>query len=201
MGTTREVIRINSHPATVTSIVINGDVCTGSSTLARELASMASMTYWDVGLFIRRSTRLFGCKPDEWESLVSVMGDEIWKKTVRHIQKPRHVVEGRLVGLQARDMPKVLKILCKADEEVVLERFVRRALDRNEKLPNPELSLAARREKDERTLQSGWGQSRETLLRPELFDFVIDTSETMPHLISSMIIGMVSITPPDFPPD
>ena len=201
MEATREVIHINRHPDTVTSIVVNGDVCTGSSTLAREIALKESLTYWDVGLLIRRSTRMFGCKPDEWESLVAVMGGKIWEKTVQHIQKPRHVVEGRLVGLQAMNMPRVLKILCIADEEVVLERFVRKALERNEQLPNPELSLAVRREKDERTLQSGWRQSRETLFKPELFDFVVDTSETMPHLISSMIFGMISITPLDMPTD
>lgn len=167
-----EIHRFVSHP---TSIVINGDICTGSSTLAATLAKAMHMKVFDVGQLIRRATRMLRYG-DQWEGLVDDWATGIWNKTVKKINTPGYIIEGRLVGLQAKDNTSVLKILCVANEGVILERYInRRGLPRDDDVAK---AVSERRERDARILALGWGRSRVDLLSPELYDIVVDTSQT-----------------------
>lgn len=167
-----EIHRFVAHP---TSIVVNGDICTGSSSLATALAKTMGMKVFDVGQLIRRATRMLNYG-DQWEGLVGDWAKGIWNKTVKRINTPGYVVEGRLVGLQAKDNRTVLKILCVANEGVVFDRYVgRRGLPADHDIAK---AINERRERDTRILALGWGKSRVDLLNPELYDIIVDTSQT-----------------------
>lgn len=167
-----EIHRFVGHP---TSIVVNGDICTGSSSLASALAKTMGMKVFDVGQLIRRATRMLNYG-DQWEGLVGDWATEIWNKTVKRINTPGYVVEGRLVGLQAKDNAMVLKILCVANEDVVFDRYVnRRGLPMDHDVAH---AVNERRDRDTRILELEWGKSRVDLLKPELYDIVVDTSRT-----------------------
>ena len=167
-----EIHRFVAHP---TSIVVNGDICTGSSSLTAALAKTMCMKAFDVGQLIRRATRMLSYG-DQWEGLVGDWAQSIWNKTVKRINTPGYVVEGRLVGLQAKDNATVLKILCVANEGVVFDRYVnRRGLPVDHDVAK---AVNERRERDTRILALGWGKSRVDLLKPGLYDIVVDTSQT-----------------------
>lgn len=167
-----EIHRFVAHP---TSIVINGDICTGSSSLAAALAKTMGMKVFDVGQLIRRATRMLRYG-DQWEGLVGDWAKGIWNKTIKRINTPGYVVEGRLVGLQAKDNVAVLKILCVANEGVVFDRYVdRRGMPADHDVAK---AVHERRERDTRILALGWGKSRVDLLKPEFYDIVVDTSQT-----------------------
>lgn len=171
----KSITRIHRFVAHPTSIVVNGDFCTGSSTLAAALAKTMGMKVFDIGQLIRRATRMLNYG-DQWEGLVGDCASDIWNKTVKRINTPGYVVEGRLVGLQAKDNLTVLKILCVANEGVVFDRYVNRRgmpIDHN-----VAKAVNERRDRDTRILELGWGKSRVDLLKPELYDIVVDTSRT-----------------------
>lgn len=183
------IVEIHRRPHRTLSIAINGDVCAGSSTVATHLAEAFSFTVHDIGRLIRRASSSLGYDND-WEALVSTWSTQIWNKGVAYINTPGTITEGRLVGLQGKDKANTLKILCVANEDVALSRFIIRRNISSDQAP---ILLKQRRERDDQVLQAGWGVTRSILFDPSLYDIVVDTSvnpvEKTAHEILSFIKG------------
>lgn len=155
-------------------IVVNGDVCSGSSTFARTLSNRLGYELFDVGQEFRQGLRE-APERDAHELSVTLNG-----LVEQRIASGKNItIEGRLVGLQARGFTDVLKLLCVAPDEVVAERYMSR-----EGLPcigETRRVLQDRFERDERMLSDAWGVGRADVLNPTLYDKVIETSVSHPE--------------------
>lgn len=187
----KSITQIHRYIAHPTTIVVNGDICTGSSSLAVELAKAMGMKVFDVGQLIRRATRMLNYG-DQWEGLVSDWAKGIWNKTVKRINTPGTIVEGRLVGIQAKDNPSVLKILCTADESVVLARYANRR--QAQESSDTQQAVAERRDRDTAILKLGWDKSRLDLLDPKHYDIIVDTSRRSPQVIVEDIRNYLNLS-------
>jgi len=166
-------------------IVVNGQVCTGSSALTTELARKLNFGIFPTGKIIRRASRMW-CK-GSWEDFLTNHKDMFYSKTVDRIHNAsRIIVEGRLVALQAAKASQVLKILCTASDEVVLKRYKERNNLNESEVEN---AYRQRLEKDRAILEGIWGYSLTELFDRQLYDVVVNTSQYSPEQIAEEIIS------------
>ncbi len=154
-------------------VVVNGDVCSGSSTIAREISTSLSYDYVDVGQLFRLELKR---DPSLNLGRLSLQLNE--KVRDRIATGSKCVIEGRLVGQQAQGFEDIGKVLCTAQESVILRRYMER-----EGIPYAELamqSLTARYTHDDEILSKTWGITRADALNPGLYDVAIDTSHSSP---------------------
>lgn len=188
-----EKIKIYTPIQEAKTVVLAGDICTGSSSLANALADSTQLKKFDVGQLIRRTARVYPEMNGDWQKVVSTYSGKtgrIWEKTVQHILMG-DIVEGRLVGLQAEGIEGVLKILCVADEETLIRRYAQR--EKIDSLPEAEKALNERRTQDDKTLSLGWGLSRKEVFRQELFHYVVNTALGSPAALVPLILELTQI--------
>jgi len=162
-------------------IVVNGDVCTGSSTLARTISVRLGISVVDAGTIYRNEVEK---NPDLPSAELSARINFMIEEMMRSGQGS--VIEGRLVGIQAQAYEDVLRILTIADLEVLVRRYSLR-----EGIPNLSdafEALSSRWEQDDRILRDAWDISRREAFDRDLYDLVIDTSYTTPEEICEDLI-------------
>ncbi len=154
-------------------IVVNGDVCSGSSTLAGQIADELDYELIDVGQMFRQEM-LRSSHEDANEISIALNG-----LIMQHIAADREkVIEGRLVGVQAKNFSGVLKLLCLATSEVRVERYMNR--EGLSSLEDASLAMRNRHEIDRRLLHETWDLSLDQIFNPILYDEIIDTSHQSP---------------------
>jgi len=150
-------------------IAVNGDICSGSSTLAENLALRLGFNKLEAGELFRKITKRFAII--DTHRLSQAINSRIQEAI---IGKSRLVIEGRLVGLQTSGYADVLKILCTANYDTRAKRYMDR-----EGLLNIETAramLSEREKTDNLLMQEVWNLSTDEIFRPELYDVVVDTS-------------------------
>lgn len=157
-------------------IVVNGDVCSGSSTLAGRIAHKLNYELIDVGQKFRHEMSRF---PGKEANEVSVALNGL---ITHHIASDREkVIEGRLVGIQAQSFSDILKLLCSATSDVRAERYMKR--EGLTSLEDARLYMRNRYEIDQRLLHETWDLSIGQIFNPNLYDEIIDTSHQSPSEI------------------
>lgn len=190
------IVRVNRLIADPISIAINGDVCSGSSTLANALAERTHFRTIDIGQIIRHASKTIGYE-NQWEHLVRNWSGPLWDIAIDCMRIPGYIIEGRLVGLQAQSVPSALKILCVADETLRIQRLADRL---HISVDQAAIEYEKRLEKDDNVLFAGWGQTRHTLFDPKLYDIIIDTSHHTPEDLATAITTLIeSWHPPASP--
>jgi cytidylate kinase len=155
-------------------IVVNGDVCSGSSSIARALSSRLRYELFDVGQEFRKEMRK-NCGRNMNELSVALNG-----LVTQLIATGRHtIIEGRLVGLQARGLSDVFKLLCIAPENIVAQRYMARECISS--IEESQRALQERLAHDERLLSKTWAIRRADAFNPNLYDKILDTSMAPPE--------------------
>lgn len=178
---------INRRVAQPTTIAINGDVCSGSSTLANALADRTHFQAVDLGRIIRHASEALGYE-NQWERLVRTWSEPLWDIATASLRIPGHIVEGRLVGLQAQSIPSAVKILCISDEETRIARFADRHHIAGDQAA---VEYEKRLKKDDDVLFAGWGQTRSDLFDPKLYDIIVDTTRHAPEELAIVITAII----------
>lgn len=109
------------------NITISGLICTGTTTLSKQLVEKLGWERHSTGELFRKYTKerripleLASQRPDQHEREVDKMVQEILKNNQHQI------MEGWLTGFLAKDLPDVFKILLVCDEALRIDRLVNR---------------------------------------------------------------------------
>ena len=155
-------------------VVVNGDVCSGSSTIARTLSNQLGYELFDVGQEFRKEIRE-APERDVHELSVALNGLVVELITTGKDT----IIEGRLVGLQARGFSDILKLLCVAPDDTVIKRYMAR--ENLDSVEEAQYALQERFARDEHMLSGIWGVDRSDIFSPILYDKLLDTSLGKPE--------------------
>jgi len=175
-----------SRPAR--GFVLTGDVCTGSTTLARELAQTIGVVPYLVGEEIRTVSDQLGVK---WSNFPVGQLERIYADTEKKIRESdRLVVEGRFVGNQAADIDDIIKIICTAHPQAVLQRYMKREHIKSKK--KGLIALNERLNADRSSMVSVYGgPTIGELFDRNLFDVVVDTTFSSANQIAKEIMNLI----------
>lgn len=164
------------------SIVISGQIASGTSTAAKNVAQKLNLEYESAGDFFRKYALEHNIPlydktqiPDEVENTVDNKLTELAKNT-------GWVIDAHYLGYFTKDNPKVLKVLLTCKDN---ERF-KRALARHhtheetiEEIKKREAGLDAKFKKL---------YSNEDYLDPKFFDLIIDSTHTSQEEVLKQIV-------------
>lgn len=142
--------------------------------MARALSDRLGYELFDVGQEFRKGMREAPGR-DVRELSVALNGLVVQRIATGE----RAVIEGRLVGLQARGLPGIFRLLCTAPDDIVVQRYMVR-----EHLSDAKESqrvLQERFARDEHMLAGAWGVDRSDIFNPGLYDKLLDTSVGRPE--------------------
>lgn len=156
-----------------TKITISGQICSGKTTLFWDLYKTLNWPTFSASHFFRDYARMHHVslqKGEEQEdSLVKVI-DYGMKELLK---KEDHVIiEGWMAGVMADEIPKVLRILLKCNEDERIKRFIKRdggtVEEARRKIKEREANVYMRLKQI---------YHREDILKPKNYNMVIDTSK------------------------
>lgn len=109
------------------NIAISGDIGTGKSTLAKNLANKLGWEYLSTGEFFRKWHEEHGIPLEKTDKVPPEVDREIDFGYQAKMQSDEHIIfESRLAGWLAKDIPGVFRILCICDFDVAMERVAKR---------------------------------------------------------------------------
>lgn len=165
-------------------IAISGKICTGKSSLFKDLCQKLGWESYSASQFFRgwclkRNLPLFAAhlRPDKLTREV----DQEMKDALLGGEKL--IAEGWLAGFTAQDIPQVLKILLTCEDRERAKRFAQRE----------KISLAKAHQeiqKREANLFQKWKRvyGRQDFLAPKLYDLVIETSHFSPKEVLNLVL-------------
>lgn len=173
----------------IRGFVLTGDVCTGSTTLAHELAKGTDRTPFLVGEEIRALSKKLGVT---WNEIPHDQLEKIYVDTQNRIMNGTDfIVEGRFVGEQAHGVDDVIKVLCTTHPTEVLRRYRERKKITSKR--RGQSSLNARLNDDRASMISVYGgPTIGELFDRDMFDIVVDTTFVKPDQISQEIMSIIS---------
>lgn len=152
------------------NVTVSGEIASGTSTLARQLAGKLGWEYINVGEWFRQYGVEHNLPLEEagWSEAVDRQVDQEWRERLK--RESGLVVEGWLAGFMAQDIPEALKVLLVAPMAVRVQRFVMR-----EKVSQAEAKqlMQQRTEENLKKWRRMYGQT--DFWRPDAYDLVIDT--------------------------
>lgn len=155
------------------SIVLSGPVAAGTSTAAKVLSEKLNLPVKSPGDFFRKFMQEHNIPLPNKEEIPDDVDRKIDEETTDMIEKsPGVIVDSLYAGYFTRNMPQVLRVLLKADEE---ER-IRRALSRTH--THKETAGDVRQRDRAHDLKFRKLYADENFLDPKFFDLVIDTTNT-----------------------
>ncbi|NMB83789.1 AAA family ATPase [Candidatus Roizmanbacteria bacterium] len=171
-------------------ITISGKICTGKSTLVKNLRDKLSWKVISIGQYFRdyaKTQRLALDKAEEQNEKLTKKID--YQVRDRMENEANLIVDGWMAGLMAKKIPDVLRILLTCKDDIRYKRFAKR-----ESLTFAE----ARTRIDER--QGSWFAKIKKIYRfdpskltdPKNYDLTIDTSYVTPQAILRKVLKTVS---------
>ena len=155
------------------NIIISGDVGTGTSTLAKGLATELRWKLVSVGDFFRKWHKKNNIPLWNKLSIPVKIELEADKKYRGIIEREKNVVlDGHYLGWFAKDLDDIFRILLTADKKVTTKRVLDREHTHKEK---PEEITERRRQLREKFKKLYTNDDYED---PKIYDLVIDTTET-----------------------
>src|SRR5258708_5912693 len=118
---------MNPKKLTFKNIAVSGDVSTGKSTLAKNLAKDLGWEYLSVGEFVRRWYERYDFSLEDVYKIPEEMDREIERDFQQMMRDKKGVVfESHLGGWLAKDIKTTCKILCIADFDTRMQRAAKR---------------------------------------------------------------------------
>lgn len=163
----------------IKNIAVSGDIGTGKSTLAKNLAKRLGWKYISAGEYFRKWHKERGIPLEESgevpEELDKQFDEEIKNKLER---EPNIVYEAHLGGFIAKELKDTFKILCTASEEEALTRAAKRdGITFEESKRNAQ----ERRESNKEKFKRIYGV--ENYLKIEYFNLAVDTTNLSPEQV------------------
>lgn len=157
------------------SIVLSGPAAAGTSTAAGTLAKKLGLEHHSAGDFFRDYVLKHNIPLHAHSQIPDDVDQKIDSELISIAKKGGVVIEGRYIGYFTRNMPQVLKILLTADEEIRIERALKRTHTHTE---TPKEIRQREIENDQKFRKL---YADENFLDPKFFDLVIDTANTSPE--------------------
>lgn len=166
------------------NIVVSGDIGTGKSTLARNLAKAFDWTFLSMGKYFREwheEHKIPVISPDEIPAEMDREMDEHFRDLMKN--QDGTVFESHLAGYLAKDISGVFKVLCVADFRVRAMRAAHRdgvaIIDAEEDLRKRSQALIDK-------FKKLYGV--ENSFDPKYFDLVVDTTEKTPEEVEQIVL-------------
>lgn len=152
------------------NIVISGEIGSGSTTLAKNLARELGFEYVSVGEIFRKIVKennlpLITTLPPDWDFRTEKQLKERLEKEVGL------VVEGHYQGWNTRNIPNTLRILVKCDPKIASRRVDKRTEDITETAEE----IEKRKLKHQKVFRERYGN--DDFLSPKFYHLVIDTTD------------------------
>lgn len=151
-------------------MTVSGEIASGTSTLARQLAGRLGWRHVNKGEWFRQYAAEHGLSLEkaQWSEMMDRRIDQEWRERLK--RESGLVVEGWLAGFMAQDIPEALKVLLVAPMAVRVQRFVMR-----EKVSQAEAKRLMRQRTEENLTKWRRMYGQADFWRPDLYDVVIDT--------------------------
>lgn len=174
----------------INKITISGQICTGKTTLLKDLQKELNWQVFITGKLFREYVTKNNLNLEQVEEQSEVMTKKIDYQVRDMINAPGNlIVDGWMSGIMANNLPNVLKILLICDDNVRYQRFAKR-----EKISIEE----AKKRVDER--QNNWFKkiekihniNRKEFVNKDNYNLVIDTTNKTPQDILNTVISRIS---------
>ncbi len=174
---------------TYTKITISGLICTGKSTVFKELLRKLAWPSFSSSQFFRD----YAQKNNRSLQKAEEQNEEITKQVDYHLQslvksEGNMIIEGWMAGVMADDVPGVLRVLLTCDDKVRMERFAKRenidAIAAKNRITERECALFAQLKKIHGIIN---------ILDAKYYNCIIDTSHTETREIVASILHPSSI--------
>ncbi len=169
-------------------ITISGKICTGKSSVFRELQKQLNWPTFSTGSYFREYAKTHHLELNNAEEQTDKLTREIDGKVKEMLHKPGHLLlDSWLAGIMAEGIPDVLKVLLITDDEIRYKRFAER-----EKVTILEAS------KEVHSRDSKWFEKvkkihkREDFFDRKNYSLVIDTSHVSIKYVVSTILKSLS---------
>jgi len=168
-------------------ITLSGEMCSGKSSVAKEIAGR--LTGWQLvntGQVFREICTRQGLTIQDVASLPDETHREVDEIQRNQVETGKHlVVEGRLAGWLARDLPDVYRVYCEAPLEVRIRRYMER--EQSEPL-EAAADIGHRDQGDIQKYSRIYGIP--DYRSPEFYTIRLDTSHASPGELAEQIIIM-----------
>ena len=115
------------HTNNYKNIALSGDVGTGTTTLGRNLASTLGWEHVNAGAYFRAWHREKGIPLEQVQDIPEEVDRELDMRFQSDMKEADQMVfESHLAGWLAKDLQETFKILCIADEKVMMSRIAAR---------------------------------------------------------------------------
>lgn len=165
-----------------TSIAISGQVSTGKSTAAKNVADQLNLEHHSAGDFFRQYALNHNIPLHDKEQIPDKLDRKIDDELKQLAQKGGVVIDGDYIGYFTRNLPTVLKVLLTCDYKTRIKRALTRVhthAETEEEIKLREVGL----DKKFRRLYAD-----ENFLDPKFFDLVIDTTYNSQNQVSQEIV-------------
>jgi len=163
------------------SIVLSGQIASGTTTAAKTLAQKYSLEFHYAGDFFRKYMREHNIPLYD----KSQIPDDLDQKIDRELEdlaasEKKVVIDGHYIGYFTRNMPNVLRVLLTC----AIEERVKRAAQRDQEKETVE-DIKRREEGLDAKFRKLYAQ--EYYLDPKFFEITIDTTFTSPREVAQLI--------------
>lgn len=169
-------------------ITISGKICTGKSSVFRELQKQLNWPTFSTGSYFREYAKTHHLELNNAEEQTNKLTREVDGMVKEMLHKQGNLLlDSWLAGIMAEGIPDVLKVLLIADDEIRYTRFAER-----------EKVTILEAEKEVNSRDSSWFQKvkkihkREDFFDRKNYNLVINTSHKDIDLITSIILKKLS---------
>lgn len=174
-----------------TKITISGKICTGKSSVFRELQKKLNWPTFSSGAYFREYAKAHNLGINQAEEQTEQLTREVDEMVKRKLHAPGNLLlDAWLGGVLAEKAKGVLKVLLTASDKVRYARFAKR-----------EVASLREAETEVKLRDSSWYEkvstihSRTDFFKPENYDLVIDTSKKSIHEIVQIIMASLHNKP------
>ena len=168
------------------SIVLSGQIATGTTTTAKSLSQKLHLSYHSAGDFFRQYAIDHNIPLHDKAQIQDDLDQKVDRELSALADKGGVVIDAHYLGYFTRNIPHVLKVLLTCDYQT----RIKRALDRTHTHTETEQDIKLREEgldKKFRKLYAGVN-----FLDPKFFNLVIDTTNTKPEDVVKEIMEQFS---------
>ena len=157
---------------TINKITISGKICTGKTTLLKELANKLKWPTFMTGQFFRDYVKKNELNLDQAEEQNETLTKKIDFQVRDMIYSPGNlIVDGWMSGIMSKGLPNVLKILLVCNDEIRYKRFANRE---NITIDEAKIRVEERQKIWFTKLEKIY--ERNDFIDPKNYDLIIDTS-------------------------
>ncbi|MBI2021595.1 cytidylate kinase family protein [Candidatus Daviesbacteria bacterium] len=171
----------------IKNITVSGDIGTGKTTLAKNLANILGWKHLHAGEFFRHWHQENHIPLDQSERIPEELDRKIDMGYQKKMQDEKNIIfESHLAGWLAKDFQDVFRILCVTDEKVKMDRASRR-----DGITIEEAKRHAKKRSESYSEKFARLYGVKNHLDPKLFDLVIDTTNLTPEQVLNHVLKSI----------